>query len=107
MARQVFSIAVLPGAGTWTSDSILPDSGDNVVGIVFSDQSGSLVCQQSGDGGTNWDWVSAAVTVTGGTGKEFSFPVYGNAARLVYTNGATPQTVFRIHSRLSSVGARP
>ena len=75
---------------------------DHVVGMVFSDQSGTLNIEQSMDG-TNWD-VNTSYPITGGAGKGFSEPIVAPHVRIRYTNGATPQTVFRLSARLSSSG---
>jgi hypothetical protein len=93
---------VLGNAGVWTSPARPTDTADNIVGLVFSDQTGTLNIEQSADG-TNYDLVET-VAVTGGTGTSFSKPLYGSTVRLRYVNGATPQTVFRINARFSSAG---
>lgn len=69
-----------------------------ITGGVFSDQSGSLEVQQSPDG-TNWD-VLSTFAVTGGTGQGFSVEIVYPFGRIVYTNGATAQTIFRLYSFL-------
>lgn len=88
------TVAILAGAAVYTSDPIHLNQYNRLTGIVKSDQSGSLAVQQSSDG-TNWDHITT-IAVTGGTGKEIDVKVYGEYARLVYTNGATDQTVFRM-----------
>lgn len=106
MARSVFTSTPLAGSASWQSDTITPEAGDNLVGIAFSDQAGTVQVLQSTNGGTNFDWTSGPITVTAGAGKEFSVPVYGNAVAVLYTNGVTPQTVFRLRARISSSGPR-
>jgi len=49
--------------------------------------------------GTNWDYVGAKATVTGGTGAALEQTVVARYARVVYVNGATDQTVFRLGGR--------
>lgn len=93
--RKVHSVAVLGNAGVYTSDWIRVDQYDRITGIAFSDQGGSLVIQQSTDA-TNVDFASAAIAVTGGTGKEIDLKIYGEYFRAVYTNGTAPQTEFRL-----------
>lgn len=72
-------------------------------GTVFSDQSGSLAVQQSGDG-TNWDFVDT-IAVTGGTGSKISVQIVAPWLRLVYTNGGTLQTAFRLFATLNDTGS--
>ena len=55
--------------------------------------------QQSLDG-TNWDLIDA-YTLPAATGKTFSAPVQGKFFRIVFTNGATLQTVFRLQTIFS------
>jgi hypothetical protein len=110
MARFISAPAPLPAAGdpndTFTSSTIQPEAGDNVVGLIFTDQPGTLNVDQSADGGANWDFTTA-VAVLANTGKEFSVPVYGNAIRVRFENtGASSQTVFRLRAKISSAGPR-
>lgn len=55
-----------------------------------------LVLQQSPDG-TNWD-ILDPYTIAAATGKTFSVPRQAKFFRVVYTNGATNQTSFRLQS---------
>jgi hypothetical protein len=48
---------------------------------------------------TNWDDVYS-FTMTGGETRRFQFPVCAQYFRLVYTNGTTAQTVFRVQTLL-------
>ncbi len=69
----------------------------SVVGSVFSDQDGTLFVEQSPDG-QHWD-VQSSISVTGGgTAGGFTIDVIGPYGRLVYTNGPTAQTVFRLYA---------
>ena len=52
--------------------------------------------QQSADG-TNWDWIDT-YSIPADTGKTFSVHISGKFFRIVYTNGATLQSSFRLHS---------
>ena len=64
---------------------------------VFTDQASAtdgLQMQQSSNG-TNWDIVDA-YTVPANAGKTFSVGVSAKFFRIVYTNGAVAQTVFRL-----------
>ena len=55
-----------------------------------------LQLQKSADGGTTWVDAGAAVTIgTGHTVSEFFVSPYADW-RVVYTNGATPQTTFAV-----------
>lgn len=92
--RKAFTSTVLNASAAYTSESIHVNQFDRLTGIAFSDQSGSLDIEQSIDG-TNWDFKTT-VAVTGATGKEFDVKVYGEWARLKYTNGATNQNTFRL-----------
>jgi hypothetical protein len=110
MARYLSSSTPLTNSATpAVLGTIVPEAGDNIVGIVYSDQSGTLNIDQSADGGANWD-ATTAVAVTGAAapfgGQTFSVPVYGNAIQFRYTNPTTPQTAFRLRARLSSSGPR-
>ena len=75
---------------------------------VFSDQSSAtdgLSIQQSADG-TNWDNTDE-YTVPANTGKTFSFQPSMKYLRVVYTNGATPQTAFRLQTVLKKTNSLP
>jgi hypothetical protein len=67
----------------------------NVFANVDSATSG-LAVQFSTDG-TNWDH-SHSTTYTAGTGKGYIFNAEYRYARVVYTNGATLQTTFRLQT---------
>jgi hypothetical protein len=84
--------------------TISPGSADNVVGLVFSNQGGTLHIEQSANG-TNWDFDTEVVIVAS-VGKGFSVPVYAPYVRLRYVNGATAQTAFRLTAKTSSAGPR-
>jgi hypothetical protein len=53
----------------------------------------------------NWDY-DVTIAVSANTGTAFKHDVYAPFVRLTYTNGATPQTAFRLHARFSSSGSR-
>jgi len=68
---------------------------------VFSDQPSAtdgLQLQQSSNG-TNWD-ISDPYSLPATTGRPFSVAAAAKFFRVVYTNGATAQTVFRLHTKL-------
>jgi hypothetical protein len=68
---------------------------------VYSDQNGTLEIQWSIDN-TNWDDTDY-FAVVGGTSFYFQFSVQANYYRVIYINGATPQTVFRLGTILKAV----
>lgn len=102
MARYIGSTTPLGNAGVW-QDTLQAGREDSVVGLVFSDQGGTLNIEHSVDG-QNWDVNDNPITVAGGVGQVFERKVYGAFLRLRYVNGATPQTVFRLSARFSSAG---
>ena len=69
--------------------------------MVFADQPSAvdgLQLQQSTNG-TNWDSIDA-FTVPATTGRPFSVGASAKFYRVVYTNGATAQTAFRLQTKL-------
>lgn len=90
-------------AFTGTSESTLgfESISVTVMAIGASAPPGTLSVQQSSDG-TNWD-IQDNFSVTGGTASptgEFDviIPVTASNFRIVYTNGATAQTAFRLQT---------
>jgi hypothetical protein len=67
----------------------------NIISNVASAPDG-LSVQQSSDG-TNWDH-SDDYTIPAGTGKNYSLNPHSKYYRVVYTNGGTAQTYFRLQS---------
>ena len=84
----------LSASGTYTGTSTEATEYDRVIGIVYSDQDGTLYIDYSIDG-TNWDY-SDAITVTGGTAQGVDYLVKARYIRVRYVNGSTDQTVFRL-----------
>lgn len=78
-----------------TSKTFMVSAFDKIVGSVYADQTGTLDVNQSYDG-THWD-VQSSITVSASTPTGFNISVVAPYAQLVYTNGATAQTVFRLH----------
>jgi hypothetical protein len=81
----------------------------NVIGYVainvnvrsdVASATGGVKVEFSTDG-TNWDH-SHSTTYTGTTGVGYIFNVEYKFARIVYTNGATPQTFFRLQTIFKS-----
>jgi hypothetical protein len=75
---------------------------------TFSDQASAtdgLSIQQSPDG-TNWNHTDE-YTVAANSGKNFSLNPHSQYYRVVYTNGAVAQTVFRLQSICKTGNAKP
>ena len=87
--------APLAASATYTSTTLSLGVYDKIVGSVFADQTGTLDVNQSYDG-THWD-VQSSITVSASTPTGFNISVVAPYAQLVYTNGATAQTVFRLN----------
>jgi hypothetical protein len=88
----------LGASGSYTSPSFNTAGFSRITGGVFTDQAGNLQVQQSPDG-TNWDVIST-FSVSANTGQGFEVAVVYPYGRVVYNNGATAQTVFRLYSFL-------
>lgn len=96
----------LESNATYTSGTMLSERNDNLAGVVFADQSGSLIIEQGVDG-TNWDkkTVVAISAASGpGEGTTFSEPLLLPYFRVRYANGGTDQGTFRIAARFISAG---
>lgn len=76
----------------------------NVTSDVASAANG-LSVQFSSDG-TNWD-ITDEYTINAGAGKVFTFGVYGKYLRIVYTNGGSAQTYFRLQTILMLFQMKP
>lgn len=103
---------VLGGNAVYTGRPRMSNRDDNVVGFVVANQTGTLHIQQSYDplaadiltaGSANWD-VDKTVSVLVNTPVVINEVLVAPYWRLTYTNGATPQTVFRLHARTWSGG---
>ena len=64
-----------------------------------------LSIQQSSDG-VNWDHTDE-FTISAGSGKTFSFQAAAQYFRIVYTNGSTIQSYFRLQTLLKSTYGKP
>ena len=100
--------AVLSGGATFTGtweDTI--NHGVVQVSIIASHASASsgFVVQYSSDG-TNVD-NSDTYTISAGVGKLYSFQAGARYIRIVYTNGGTLQTSFRLQTIMKPVYAKP
>ncbi len=94
-SASAFTDTALGDAGVWTSPQ-LGNLNLGYYGSVFADQDGTLQVEVSDDG-TNWADYGSAVDVTANTWASFSTTLGAALTRVVYTNGATPQTVFRLY----------
>ncbi len=88
------------GAGaafTGTSEEV-KDFGSIVISIFADQNSGTdgLSIQQSSNG-TNWD-ITDTYTIAANTGRTFQVQPAARFFRIVYTNGGTPQTAFRLQT---------
>lgn len=99
MPQYIGSSTNLSGGGTYTSRWVLTDIYTAITGSVFSDQTGTLNVDQSGDG-VNLD-TTTSVAYTGGatTNNSYNVALTLPWVRLRYVNGATPQTTFRLYNR--------
>lgn len=94
------------GVFTGTSENVADYAEVRIV--VFTDQvsaTDGLSVQQSPDG-TNWDIIDT-LTVPASTGKTYGFGISARFYRIVYTNGGTANTVFRLQSVLHRVRTKP
>ena len=89
----------LPASATYTGSSVETTTYTKLVGIVYSDQDGTLYIEQSIDG-TNWDYADSA-SVTGGNAQPVDYIVRAKYVRARYVNGSTDQTIFRLQIYLS------
>ena len=85
----------LAASAVYNSGSLNVDGSNLLTGSVYSDQAGSLAIQQSSDN-ANWDIVNT-IAVSAASGVAISEQIYTPYTRIVYTNGATAQTVFRLY----------
>lgn len=92
----------LDADGEYASDVLNTDRADYISGMVYSDQTGDIFIEQSGDG-ENWD-ISTTYTIGADDGKGFSEPLYGPFVRIRYVNGSTDQTAFRLFAKFTSSG---
>ena len=93
------STLVLAGGAAFTGTSEDVTEYASIVVSVFASSLSAvdgLSVQQSSDG-TNWDHADV-FSIPATTGKTFSSPVQGKFVRVVYTNGATLLTAFRLQT---------
>lgn len=99
------STAVLAGGAvfTGTADDCLAYSEVRITVIAsHASATDGLSIQQSSDS-TNWD-ITDTYTIAATTGKTYVIPRQARYMRVVYTNGATLQTSFRLQTILNRTG---
>lgn len=105
--------AQLGNGGVATLGPIEAGGSSRLAGSVSSDQTGTMVVQQSFDywstGGIpnptpHWD-VSASYSIVGGTPQTIDIDVVAPVVQIVYTNGTTPTGNLRIFLRAYGPGA--
>jgi hypothetical protein len=100
------SAVALGGGAVFTGTAVDVSGYSNINVSVFTDQASAtngLSIQQSSDG-TNWD-VRDEYTVplmSAGNGKTYAVQSAAKFLRVVYTNGATPNTAFRLQTMLKT-----
>lgn len=91
----VSSVDALAGNGVFTSNPVSNLNARRIVGSAFADQAGVLSFEMSDDG-VNWEAFTTTVTVGVSTYATFDQIIYSALVRLVYTNGAAANTIFRL-----------
>ena len=84
----------LSANSSYTSPSVNTNNYTDFQGFAYADQDGSFKIQISPDGSNWYDYDSKSLT--GGNTVPFDEIVIAPYMRIVYTNGATDQTAFRI-----------
>lgn len=79
-----------------------------VVVMIYADQASATngASVQFSEDGTNWDYIET-FTVAAGVTRSQIFTRHARYIRIVYTNGATPQTTFRLQTSLLAVAPHP
>ena len=96
-AFTIESVVNLAADATFTGDSHDAEDYNRIrVGVMASHQ-GTLYIQQSPDN-VNWDLVDS-FAVVGGVAQGVEVDLVHRYVRVVYTNGPTIQTAFRLHSK--------
>lgn len=96
------SVAPLGVSGVFTGTSVATLPYGSIIVNVFSNVASAtdgLSVQQSSDG-TNWD-ILDVYTVAAGASTKVVIPRQAAFARVVYTNGGTLQTTFRLQTLLA------
>lgn len=87
-------ITPLASAGTAASSAYQMTRASSVTGTAIADVAGTLYVDQGGDG-VNWD-STTSFAIAPNTGISFNVPLITQYFRVRYTNGGTPQTIFRV-----------
>lgn len=95
MASLISTTTPLAANGTFDSTVQSLSRAVAITGSVFADEPGTVEIQQSGDG-VNWD-VTTSYTVQANTGVAINVDVVSQFFQVIYTNGSTDQTVFRLY----------
>jgi hypothetical protein len=98
----------LTGGGVFTGIALDISNCGIMFVSVYSDKSSAtdgLSIQQSVDG-TNWDFTDD-YTITAGASKNYSINTHAKYFRIVYTNGSTAQTAFRLQTICKTGTAKP
>jgi hypothetical protein len=90
-----YTLEPLKANAAWVSKADSSLETGRIVGLVFSNVSGTIYVEQSGDG-LSWD-VTDSFSVTGGSGLGFTVEKIAEHARVRYVNGAADQAVFRLY----------
>jgi len=77
----------------------------NVMGYADQATASNGVYIQLSIDGTNWDYQGVTATLPGAGAVSLSQVVTARYARVVWVNGATPQTVFRLGGRYAIAGS--
>lgn len=99
--------ATLGGGAVFTGTSEDVKDFATIVISIFADQASAadgLSIQQSSNG-TNWD-ITDTYTVAASTGKTFSVQPAARFFRIVYTNGASIQGVFRLQTVYHTIATK-
>ena len=95
LENQTKTTTPLAANAVWSSVIFFTEGLNKLTGSVFANQIGTLLIEQSNDQ-VNWD-ISSSYSVPASDGKGFSEDILSKYTRVKYTNGATPQTTFRLH----------
>lgn len=98
--QSFLSTAVLGAAGVFTGAGVDALNFRRITGRVVASHAGVLHIEHSDDNAT-WDSVDP-LTVAAGVAYGYDVPVFARYIRLLYVNGATAQTSFRLSGYLSA-----
>lgn len=93
-SAAVQTVAPLPASGNFTSTPQFAQRAESITGTVFADQSGTLKILQGGDG-VNFDSITT-YNISANIGFGFDVDLISNYWQVIYVNGSSAQTVFRL-----------